>query len=416
MPKVSLTDRFCAGAKSPDAPQKDFMDAVTTGLALRVSKTGHKAWCFHYSAPDGKRARVQIGTYPGTSLAQARTLALELRGQLEGGIDPRAFMAEQSAEGLTIRALIGGYIEKHVRNLRSATAIERRIEKNVLPVIGTVKAADLHKRDVNRVLDPILERGASMEAARVFEDMRAAFRWAVARGDLDHSPMEGMRKPASNKPRERVLSDDEIRTLWQGLPVSLAKSKACQRIIKLCLVTAQRVGEVSGMRRDELDLTKCVWSLPGERTKNAHAHLVPLSPLAVSIIKEALNDAGDESPFVFPCGDSSLDPEAVARTITRANQIPPGKETSRFGIAQWTAHDLRRTALTNFAQMGVPPIVAGAVANHLSVTKASITLSVYTKYTYDAEKREALDLWAERLGAIIQGGAAQIIPMKRAKP
>src|SRR5262249_53751235 len=94
---------------------------------------------------------------------------------------------------------------------------------------------------INRVIDPVLERGAKIEAARVFEDMRAMIRWAVKRGDLDTNPIEGMDKPGQSAPRERVLSDDEIRMLWTGLPESLSKSKACQGIIKIWLVTAQRV-------------------------------------------------------------------------------------------------------------------------------------------------------------------------------
>ena len=109
---------------------------------------------------------------------------------------------------MTVGSLVASYLAKHARpNLRSAPAIERRFNKNVLPIIGNVALADLHKREVNRVIDPIVERGRPVEAARCFEDLRAMFRWAVDRGDLDHSPAEGMRKPGEAKPRERVLSD-----------------------------------------------------------------------------------------------------------------------------------------------------------------------------------------------------------------
>jgi integrase len=237
----------------------------------------------------------------------------------------------------------------------------------------------------------------------------------LARGDLDHSPVEGMRKPNGSTPRERVLSDDEIRVLWHGLPKALKRSKTCQRIIKLCLVTAQRVGEVAGMRRDELDLDTQTWHLPGSRTKNGHPHTVPLSDLAVVIIREALTDAGGDDVFVFPAGDHALPPHAVARTIGRAQETSAKHPEGRFGIIpRWTAHDLRRTALTNLARLGVAPVVAGAVANHLSVTKASITLSVYTRYTYSREKREALELWAARLEAMLAGRDATVVPLSKA--
>jgi integrase len=235
--------------------------------------------------------------------------------------------------------------------------------------------------------------------------------WAVGRGDLDRNPLDGMPAPAVSAPRERVLDDDEIRILWNGLPASLAKSKACQRIIRLCLVTAQRVGEIAGMRRDELDLKTSTWSLPGSRTKNGHQHLVPLSGLASKIIEEALEDAG-ESEWVFPVGDGSLDPHAVARTIGRAQESNEGRPKGRFGIPRWTAHDLRRTALTGMAKLGVAPIVLGHVANHRTTTKAGVTLGVYIQHSYRQEVRQALELWSYRLEAIIEGKSADVVLLK----
>jgi integrase len=227
-------------------------------------------------------------------------------------------------------------------------------------------------------------------------------RWAVSRGDLDHSPIEAMRKPPGSKPRERVLSDDEIRTLWNGLPEALARSPGCQRIIKLCLVTGQRVGEVAGMTRGELDLKHKLWNLPGARTKNGHAHTVPLSPLAIELIGEG------DGELVFPNaeGEGTLPGAAVARTITRAQD--------RFGIAHWTAHDLRRSALTGMAKLGIAPLVLGHIANHRTTTKAGMTLSVYVHHAYEKEKREALELWADRLQGIIAGGA-DVVQLGRGK-
>lgn len=421
MPRVSMTDRFLATVKPTPGARTDYFDSVTTGMALRVGERGHKGWSFHFTSPrDGRRARVALGTYPALSLAMARGRALEARGYVDEGKDPRDVFAAETSGAMTVADLIESYLEKHVRpNLRSAPAIERRIEKNVIPLIGAVRVADIHKRDINRVLDPILARGSRIMAARAFEDIRAVFRWAMARGDIDHNPMGGMKHPGTSKPRERTLEDDEIRVLWNGLPETLARSKSCQRIIKLCLVTAQRVGEVAGMRIDEIDLKARAWNLPGARTKNGKSHRVPLSDLALAIIKEAMADANKgrkkSSPFVFPCGDDgALSPLAVGRTIYRAQEATKERPLGRFGLKHWTAHDLRRTALTNFAKLGIAPVVAGAVANHLSVTKGTVTLSVYTQYSYDREKREALDQWAERIEAIVDGRAGEVVPIRGA--
>jgi integrase len=399
MPTVNLTDRFCTGAKSAGG-QIDYHDSVVPGLALRVTAHGRRSWCFHFRSPrDGKRARATIGTYPATSLAAARGKALEARQHVEAGNDPRLMLAGQASAGMTVAGLMEAYLADPERSeLRSKDEIERRLRRNVIPIIGEIKLSELRRRDVRNVTDAMLRRGVKVEATRVFEDVRAMIRWAVQNEYLDANPLDGMGKPAEATSSNRVLSDDEVRTLWAGLPTALAKSVQCQRIIKLCLTTGQRVGEVAGMMRAELDLKAREWRLPGSRTKNAAAHTVPLSDLALSIIKEATADAG-KGAAIFPCGKGSLSPVAVARTILRAN------DTERFGIASWSAHDLRRTALTGMARLGIAPIVLGHVANHRTTTRAGVTLAVYQQYAYDKEKRAALDLWAERLTGIVSGGA-----------
>jgi integrase len=401
MPRLSLTDRFAAGAKSAQV-QTDYFDDKVVGLALRVSSSGRKTWTFLFTSPkDGKRARMTLGGYPQTSLAQARTLALEARGQLDEGHDPRDARRAQAVGAMTLAALIASYLEKHARpNLRSAKEFERRLTKNVIPLIGDVKLGELHRRDVNSVIDPVLKRERRVEASHVFEDLRAVLRWAVARGDLDRNPIEGMKRPNGSAPRQRVLSDDEICTLWNGLPTTFERSKASQRIVKLCLLTAQRVGEVAGMAVSELDLPNAIWTIPAARSKNKRSHIVPLTAPAIELIRDAVADAGKGAAFVFPneTGAGGLSNMFVAKTLARARD--------GVGLAHWTAHDLRRTALTNFAKLGIPPVVAGAVANNSSVTKATITLAVYTQYSYEKEKREALELWAQRLAEIVKSGRA----------
>src|SRR5262245_7878979 len=167
---------------------------------------------------------------------------------------------------MTVAAIIESFLEKHGRpNLRSAEEIERRLAKNVTPVIGNMKVADLHRRDMTRVVDPVLKRKSPVEAGRVFEDLRAVVRWAAGRGDMDHNPFDGMKKPEGSAARQRRLSEEEIVKVWTALPTVLAKSPKCQRIIKLCLLTAQRVGEVSGLSKAELELAGRTWTIPGAR-------------------------------------------------------------------------------------------------------------------------------------------------------
>ena len=307
MPTVTLTERFCSTVKPIAGGRTDYFDTTVQGLALRVTTHGQRSWCFHFRSPrDGKRARATIGTYPSTTLAAARAKALEARGHVEGGQDPRLVLAGQGAAGMTVTALVNAYLaDPEKAALRSKNEIERRLRRNVVPMIGAVKVSELRRRDVRNVTDAMLRRGVRVEATRVFEDVRGMVRWAVENEYLDANPLDGMAKPAEATSSNRVLSDDDIRTLWTGLPNALARSVQCQRIIQLCLLTGQRVGEVAGMQRGEFDLAAREWRLPAERTKNAHAHLVPLSRMAIGIIEAALADAG-EGDAVFPCGRGSL--------------------------------------------------------------------------------------------------------------
>ena len=209
-------------------------------------------------------------------------------------------------------------------------------------------------------------------------------RWAVSRGDIDHNPIDGMKGPPTSKPRTRILTDEEIRELWNRLDqVSIAVGGA----IKLCLVTGQRIGEVTGPTRTELDLDRRVWNIPAFRTKNGFPHSVPLSAMALKIVGEVGGVCVDH----------------VGNLIR--DQLQVG--------ARWTAHDLRRMALTKMAELGVAPIVLGHIANHRTTTKVGITLGVYVQHQYEREKREALELWADRLQGIISGGAAEVVAMKR---
>src|SRR5262249_54624247 len=170
--RIALTDRFCAAAKAAGAVQADFFDTKTVGLCLRVSATGRKTWCLVYTAPsDGKRVRIGLGLYPAVAVAGGRGEALEARGHGEAGHGPRRVALADDA--MTVSDLIAAYLSKHASGLRSGAAITRRLRKNVLPVIGGVRLADLHRRDITRVLDPILARDAPAEAGRVFEDFRS---------------------------------------------------------------------------------------------------------------------------------------------------------------------------------------------------------------------------------------------------
>jgi integrase len=416
MGRVLLTEKFVAAAKHVEGKQTEHSDKQVRGLRFRILPSGLKEWSRRYISPsDGSRKRLLLGYYPATSLAAARGRGLEVNAILDAGQNPEIALAENASGAMLVHDLINNYVEKHAKpNLRSARGLERRLRKDVAPLIGAVRLGDLHKRDCNRPIDAIMRRGKPVEATRVFEIMRGMLRWAVARGDLDRSPMEGMRKPAEPVKRTRKLSDDEVHTFWQVLPTALPQSPTVERILKLCLVTGQRLSEVGGMTKAELNFKTSIWRLPPERVKNGCEHEVPLSPLALAIIREAIAAAPADSPYVFPSRTrGGMTAMVVGNTLARVLEPDKDHPLGKLGVAKFTAHDLRRTMISGLAALGVPPIVAGAIANHVTVTRATITLDVYTHYSYAAEKAEAMRLWSDRLTAIIEGGGAKVLPLER---
>lgn len=243
--------------------------------------------------------------HPEMRLGAARERAREARGEIGDGGDPiadkKALEASQTAADL-----VENYIARHAATKRSGTAIARRLRKNVKDVIGAVKLAELHRRDITRCIDAVKDRGAGVEANRVFEDIRAMVRWARGRGDLDENLVEGMRRPTETTDRDRVLTADEIKTMWAALP-DADMSESTRRILRLLLIMAQRESEIAGMMKIELDLPKRIWTIPGARTKNKQEH-VPLPDMAISIIQEQIEAAAalakrkgrKPPPFVFP--------------------------------------------------------------------------------------------------------------------
>lgn len=407
--RVRFTDRFVATVKAAGS-QQDFFDEVTPGLFLRVGAK-RRSWGLLYTrAADGKRARVQFGTYPEKGLSEARARALELRSGLQDGEDAavnvEAVRRQQVAaeeRGITVGEVADLFIaDRRSRGRRSVDEMERIVKVDVKPIIGKVEGGALRRADLVKVTNAKVAAGAKTQAIRVQQLLKAMTAWAVDNGHLDTDP--GHRwKPVADKgeSRERALSESEIRHLWHALE-NAGMSRWTIEALRLCLVTGQRQGEVGGMLRSEVDLERRLWTIPAARSKNGRAHVVPLSDPALAIIKPALE--AHKLPAVFPGPRGKpMANTAVARAVLRSQEA--------IGLAHWTAHDLRRTVATQMASLGVGAFDIGAVLNHISTTRATVTTAVYVKHTFEAEKRKALDLWADRLAAIVGAGTATVVPL-----
>lgn len=429
VPLRKLSARF-VGTVRTDQDRIEFRDVGEEGLELRVTNRGAKTWAFRYRRKsDGRKRLLTLGRYPTLSLEEARIRAQEARAQVSRGGDPATGAQERKASP-TFREIAEEWQASYAEANRTERV--RKDDKSVLcryilPAIGDMKGSDIGRRELSKLLNearlakdgrkghskiPGMMRRLTHRPNRVFELTRVIFRWATSQGILTTDPTLGMKRPIKKEaPRERELSISEIERLWCALdkaPASrpswrrkegdLPMTSAVALAMKLALTTGQRIGEVSGIAMTELDLNDATptWTIPGARSKNNESHRVPLSRLAVELVHQARKLAG-HSPWLFPSptGQGPVDPHAATKALGRARLS--------IGLPDFRVHDLRRTAATKMGEMGIVPHTISLILNHVSVSKSTITSKVYLRYTYDREKREALNAWGAHLEDIVRG-------------
>jgi integrase len=386
------------------ASRREVPDGRITGLYLVVQPGGARSWAVRYRF-DGRQCKYTIGPYPAVDLAAARRRALEALGEVAGGNDPaaqkkaarEARKAERSANDRVAevaRAFIEKYLKRHV-GPGWAREAERLLKVEIIPKLGAIRLGEVKRADALDILDEIVDRGAPFTANRTLAVLTRMGNWAVERGIVAASPFDRIKRPAAEASRDRVLSDDEVRLVWNAFD---AVGYPFGALGKLLLLTGARRAEVAGMKWSELDLGARVWTLPAERAKNGRKHEVPLTELAVHVLSDLPRIGGGKDQFIFTTiavrGVSGYSHAKVAIDRAMAEKIAP-----------WTFHDLRRTVATNLQKLGVRLEVTEAVLNHVSGSRAGI-VGVYQRHSWADEKRAALDAWARRLEAIVTGGEA----------
>ncbi len=372
-------------------------DADNPGFALRISAGGRKAWVLMYRHGGIKR-RLSLGTYPALSLADARQQAAKARHRVEhDGADPAAEKkADRDAD--TVADMAREFLTFIGNERRVEGKYRQIIEKDVLPRFGRRKAVDITRRDIRAMLDDIVARGAPVQANRTFSVTRRMFNWAIGRDILEHNPCQGLPKPAGENSGDRVLTEDEIRAVWVAWE---AETPLTAAVFKLRLLTAQRGAEVLAMRWDQI--ADGAWTIPAHVAKNGMAHRVPLVTEVVALL-EAVRPLGNGSEWVFPhargTGHRVAINKAQERIATRSR-------------VKFVPHDLRRTAASLMAGMGIGRLTVSKILNHVDRT----VTAVYDRHGYDTEKRMALEAWAKRLRDIIanhQTAAGNVLEMKAA--
>ena len=388
MPKVRLTHRGIAALEA-GRWLTDYWDETLSGFGVRAHHNGRKSYFVRYTA-DGSRRRMTLGTYPALCLADARDKAKVVLGRVARGEDPQAEkVADREAE--TFGELAAEYLERHAKpNKRRWKEDERVIRAELLPVWKRRKAKNIGRRDVSEVLDTIVARGSPIMANRTKALISKILNFGISRDVVEYNPCTAVPMPAKESQRERVLTEEEIRAFWRaldGLEPVLAST------FKMRLLTAQRGSEVLSMRWEQ---TNCDWwTIPAAVAKNGHAHRVPLSPQVHTLLEELRPRTGS-SVWVFASRRRrGQHVKTVTRAATRTAEVA--------GIRDFTSHDLRRTAATFMTSMGVSRLVVSKILNH---AERGVT-AVYDRHSYDKEKREALQLWGEKVESVVTAVAPQ---------
>jgi integrase len=417
-----LTDTRIRALPHPASGQVDVADTRVPGLFLRVSATS-KRWLFRFTCPNtGRRSRVALAKYPDLGLAAARDRAERLRGMVAKGINPveRKLRDRVEAPQRTFGHLAERYLREHARRFKkSADADERNLNLHVLPRWGERSYASITRGDIIALIEQLIADDKPVLANRVTALVSKVFAFAVDVGLLDHSPATRLRKRAKESAKTRTLDEPEIKLFWPRI-MSPPVSPAIGLALKLSLLTGLRAGEVARIHRREIiaiaDPDQAALLIGGERTKNARAHLMPLSPTARRLVLDALELAGGKSKYLFPSrvnNDEATDPHVLSKAMLRfSDDLAADTPAARsWKVNPPTPHDLRRTFATRLSSLGIAKEVRDALMNHAATDVGS---RHYDQYQKLPEKRHAVNLWATALAAILEGqGAGNIVMMRR---
>jgi integrase len=376
----------------------DYFDDLTPGLSLRVTANDVRTWTLFYRDQHARQKRLTLGRFPAVPLADARELAREAQRKVAKGGDP-VIEKKTAREVLTFGELAHEYLENHAKpNKRSWAEDERQLNADLLPKWRTRPAVEVAADDLLTVLNMKLRDGAPVAANRIRALVSRIYTFGAEQRLVPAAvnPVIGVKKPTKETTRDRVLTADEIRRLWEACAT---QNRYVCAWFRLRLVTAQRGGELLQMRWCDIDPKSHFWTIPAEFVKNAHGHRVYLSETARELLKDV--PRSKDATWVFP-KTSIGDYKHVGRRLaqsTRANIVAalkkPGTARARADIR---GHDLRRTAASFMASGGVPRFVISRVLNHSE--EKDIT-SVYDRYSYDAEKRRAMEFWDRLLTAVL---------------
>jgi integrase len=402
MPRIAkpLTNTEVSKAKPHD---KLYILSDGGGLQLRIKPSGSKTWILDYYRPyTKKRTSISFGTYPGTSLAEARNLRDSARRLLRQQIDPKEQREEmerkiQAANSNTFRNVAEQWLEIKKSKVTKdyATDTWRSLELHVFPELSELPIRKITAAKAIETIKPLAAKGSLETVKRLCQRLNEIMTYAVNSGLTDSNTLSGIasafRPP--RKTHQPTLPPSELPELMQNLSeASIKRTTRC--LLEWQLHTMARPSEAAGTRWNEIDFDTQVWTVPAERMKKRKAHSVPLSKQAVALlgIMQPISGRGE---FVFP---SDRKPKAHIHPQT-ANMA-----LKRMGYSQkLVAHGLRSLASTTLNEQGFDPEIIEAALAH---TGKNEVRNAYNRAQYIKRRKPMMDWWSDHIEQAASGNVS----------
>lgn len=399
------------------------------GLTFVASTAGalkaKASWILRYRFGGANREKV-LGRYPDVSLKDARELARQNRARIQQGVDvavEKRIEKLNAVERHDVAGLGMAWYERHIeKSYKHPDVVHRVIRLHINPVIGRLPINEVRPVHIDKVLTRIVEGGAPTVANDALRYLFRMFHFAVKRKWIETNPAYGFEMSdagGTEESRERWLTKDELVGLAKDMSETASFGRQNELAVWLLLALCVRKMELLSARWAEFDLQQGIWSLKPARTKMKLAIEIPLAPHVLSWLEEVRVFACG-SEFLFPARRLIRQKNGMARR-NRFGHVSPDtlnvalKRLPREGMEHFTVHDMRRTARTHMAALGVDRFVAERALNH----KVREVEGVYNKYDYFEDRKAALTTWAQMLCALEEGVSQPSImqlrlPAKRA--
>ncbi len=378
------------------------------GLCLEVPPKGNKRWRYRYRY-EGKAKMVSLGTWPDTSLAEARDKRRAMRQALDEGIDPAVAIKSQNAHSSSEGAfenVAREWFGKHKHKWLDSTASRkiRRLECHVFPLIGAIPIDQVDAPQIRRVLLRLESLDKLHTAHRIKNIIGEVMAYAVAMGLIVHNPvpdLAGVLPPAKVKHRASITNPHGIGGLLRAID-GYTGSPVTRCALKLAAITFVRPGELRHAEWTEVDLDAREWRIPAEKMKMKRPHIVPLSRQAAEVLNELQLLTG-HGQYLFPSERSS------ARPMSN-NTVNAALRRMGFTKEEMTGHGFRSMASTNLNELGYHP---DHIERQLAHVEENKVRAAYNYAEYMPERRKMMQAWADYLDGLREGG--KVTPIKAAE-